>query len=125
MKCKDAKMKNLSNKSSRGFTVVEIMIVVVIIGLLAAMAFPAFEKLRQSTQDKAVLDNARRLAVAAEEYFLKNGVSTVTLDKLVGPTNLVTELKIVANETYPLTFSQGVPIKVTGVAGSRTVVYPP
>jgi type IV pilus assembly protein PilA len=118
-------MKNSSSNSTKGFTVVEVMIVVVIISLLAAMAIPAFQKLRQSAQDKAVLDNARRLAVAAEEYFLKNGVSTVTLDKLVGPTNLVTELKIVANETYPLTFSQGVPVKVTGVAGARTVVFPP
>jgi len=125
IKYKDAKMKNSSSSSTKGFTVVEIMIVVVIIGLLAAMAFPAVQKIRQSVQDKAVLDNARLLAVAADQYFLENGVSTVTLDKLVGPANFVKELKIVANETYPLTFSQGVPVKVTGVAGARTVVFPP
>lgn len=125
IKYKDAKMKNSSSNSTKGFTVVEIMIVVVIIGLLAAMAFPAVQKIRQAAQDKAVLDNARLLAVAADQYFLENGVSTVTLDKLVGPANLVKELKIIANETYPLSFSQGVPIKVTGVAGARTVVFPP
>lgn len=125
IKHKDAKMKNSSSNSTKGVTLVEIMIVVVIIGLLTAMAIPAFQKVRQSAQDKAVLDNARLLAVAADQYFLENGVSTVTLDKLVGPANFVKELKIIANETYPLTFSQGVPVKVTGVAGARTVVFPP
>ena len=69
-------MKNSSSNSTKGFTVVEVMIVVVIISLLAAMAIPAFQKLRQSAQDKAVLDNARLLAVAADQYFLENGVST-------------------------------------------------
>ena len=66
------------NKNRRGFTLVEIMIVVVIIGLLAAMAIPAFQKVRTSSQDKAVLNNARQLAAAADQYFLENGVSSVS-----------------------------------------------
>jgi type IV pilus assembly protein PilA len=49
----------MNNKSNKGFTLVEIMIVVVIIGLLASMAIPAFQKVRTSSQDKAVLNNAR------------------------------------------------------------------
>ena len=65
------------NKNRGGFTLVEIMIVVVIIGLLAAMAIPALQKVRQSSQDKAVLNNARQLSAAADQYFLENGVSTV------------------------------------------------
>ena len=76
----------LSN-SNKGFTLVEIMIVVVIIGLLAAMAIPAFQKVRTSSQDKAVLNNARQLSAGADQYYLENGVSTVTLTDLLGPTS--------------------------------------
>ena len=117
-------MKNM-NKSSKGFTLVEIMIVVVIIGLLAAMAIPAFQKVRTSSQDKAVLNNARQLAAAADQYFLENGVSSVSQGNLVGATNYVKALNLVANESYPGGFTQGVTITVAAIAGQRTITYAP
>jgi len=112
-------------KSSKGFTLVEIMIVVVIIGLLAAMAIPAFQKVRQSSQDKAVLNNARQLSGAADQYFLENGVSTVASTNLVGATNYVKAVNTVAGETYPTNFTQGITLTITGVAGVRTITYAP
>ena len=110
-------------KTNQGFTLVEIMIVVVIIGLLAAMAIPAFQKVRASSQDKAVLNNARQLAAGAEQYFLEYGFSNVNLTSLVGTSNYVKVLNTVARETYPLNFTQGVTVTITGVAGLRTVTY--
>lgn len=47
---------------SRGFTLVEIMIVVVVIGLLAAMAIPAFQKVRQKTQATRLANDMKKLA---------------------------------------------------------------
>jgi type IV pilus assembly protein PilA len=116
-------MKN--QNQSKGFTLVEIMIVVVIIGLLAAMAIPAFQKVRKASQDKTVLNNARQLSAAADQYYLENGVSTVTIGNLIGSSNYVKALNLVANETYPQAFTQGVAISIVGVAGVRTITYAP
>ncbi len=113
------------NKQNRGFTLVEIMIVVVIIGLLASMAIPAFQKVRTNSQDKAVLNNARQLSAASDQYYLENGVSTVTLSDLIGPTTYVKALNSVANESYPTGFSQGTTITIGSVAGTRTITYSP
>jgi type IV pilus assembly protein PilA len=113
------------NNNTKGFTLVEIMIVVVIIGLLAAMAIPAFQKVRRNSQDKAVLNNARQLSAGADQYYLENGVSCVTLSDLIGPTSYVKALNSVANETYPLGFTQGITITIQSVAGTRTITYAP
>jgi type IV pilus assembly protein PilA len=99
------------------------MIVVVIIGMLAAMAIPGFQKVRTASQDKAVLNNARQLAAAADQYYIENGVSTVTIGNLVGTTNYVKVFNLVANETYPGAYTQGVAITVSGIAGARTITY--
>ena len=110
-------------RSNKGFTLVEIMIVVVIIGLLAAMAIPAFQKVRASSQDKAVLNNMRQLGAAADQYFLENGTSTAGITDLVGSSNYIKALNTVANETYPLTYTQGITITVTSIAGVRPLTY--
>jgi type IV pilus assembly protein PilA len=59
-------MKKL-NRSTKGFTLVEIMIVVVIIGLLAAMAVPAFQKVRKNSIGKAMANDARQIASACQQ----------------------------------------------------------
>jgi len=107
-----------------GFTLVEIMIVVVIIGLLAAMAIPAFQKVRDSSQDKAVLNNMRQISSAADQYYLEFGTGTVLLSSLVGSSAYIKALNTVANESYPIGLRQGNPIIVTGIAGARTLTYP-
>jgi type IV pilus assembly protein PilA len=117
-------MKNI-NQPRKGFTLVEIMIVVVIIGLLAAMAIPAFQKVRVASQDKAVLNNARQVAAAADQYYLENGATSVVPGGLIGATNYVKALNTVAGETYPIGYTQGITITITGVANARTITYSP
>ena len=114
---------NIRSKSHAGFTLVEIMIVVVIIGLLAAMAIPAFQKVRASSQDKAVLNNARQLSGAADQYYLEYGVNTVAIGGLVGVQSYVKNLQTAANEEYPSVYTQGLTITVGNVGGARTVTY--
>ena len=69
----------MKHQNSKGFTLVEIMIVVVIIGLLAAMAIPAFQKVRNASQDKAVTNNMRQLGAASDQFFLENGTNQVAM----------------------------------------------
>ena len=107
------------------FTLVEIMVVVVIIGLLAMIAIPGFQKIRASSQEKAVLNNARQLSAAADQYFLQNGAGFVNSSSLVGPSNYIKALVTIASETYPDAFTEGMPMTISGVGGSRTITYMP
>jgi type IV pilus assembly protein PilA len=116
---------NKHSRSDPGFTLVEIMIVVVIIGLLASIAIPAFQKVRQSSQDKAVMNNARQMAAAADQYYLESGASFAASTTLVGATNYVKTLNTVSNEAYPTGYTQGITVTITGVAASRTITYAP
>ena len=65
--------KNRNNKSA--FTLVEIMIVVAIIGLLAALAIPGFVKARKQSQGRRIINDARQMDAAIDQWALENGKS--------------------------------------------------
>jgi len=95
-------MQIKTNKTA-GFTLVEIMIVVAIIGLLAAIAIPNFVKARENAQLNSIFNNLRILEGAKDQWALENkkgtgddvaSVTTVS-DYLKGGT-----IKNVVGETY-------------------------
>ncbi len=63
---------------SRGFTLVEIMIVVAIIALLASIAVPNFLRARKRAQATRILEDLRLLDSATDEYAIENNKSSGT-----------------------------------------------
>ena len=65
----------INNSRNAGFTLVEIMIVVAIIGLLAAIAIPNFVKARNTSQANACINNMRQVDSGIQQWALENGKS--------------------------------------------------
>ncbi len=62
-------------KKKQGFTLVEIMIVVAIIGLLAAIAIPSFVKARNTSRQNACINNLRQIDGSKEQLALEQNLT--------------------------------------------------
>jgi type II secretory pathway pseudopilin PulG len=95
------------------------------LGIIAAIAIPAFMGARVKAQEAAVLNNARQLLTASEQHYMDSGASTASRKDLVGATKYIKELRYIERERYPDFFTQGQPVIVRDLPGGRIVTCSP
>jgi len=101
-------MNKLRLQSDSGVTLIEILVVVAIIGILAAIAIPQFAAYRKRGHEAQVKSDLRNGAVAEEAYFAANstykaGTMSSTLTPGFNATTGVTTIASVGTNTFQLT----------------------
>jgi prepilin-type N-terminal cleavage/methylation domain-containing protein len=85
------------NRKHTGFTLVEIMIVVAIIALLAAIAVPGFLRARKRSQASKILNDLRMIDAAVDQYAIETNRTTGNTVNTVDWTNYVKKGSILYN----------------------------
>lgn len=99
-----------SSKASSGFTVVEIMIVVAILGVLTALSVPYYRQSLCDSQRSACLANLKTLNGAVEQRRMK-GLDEIGLDELCNALGYVKgEPRCPADKSHPYDISGEVPV---------------
>jgi type IV pilus assembly protein PilA len=111
----DQLIKNVEEKmltkmrvsNEKGFTLIELMIVIAIIGILAAIAIPQFSAYRQRSYNSAAEADLRNAATAQEAYFVDESTYCNTTGTLIGATyglylsnGVLFTISSASNQTY-------------------------
>ena len=101
-------LQKLKKHSDKGFTLIELMIVIAIIGILAAIAIPNFISYRRRGYDAAANSDIKNAYTAAQAYFTDYPSATVTVPLLQG---------------YGFTSTKDVGLDVSGGATQSTLSF--
>jgi prepilin-type N-terminal cleavage/methylation domain-containing protein len=90
-------------KKNYGFTIIELLIVIAIIAILAAIAIPQLGAYRTKTNNKVAVSDLRSAAVAQEAYFTDNRQYT-------------NDINVLATMPYNLSISRGVTVTISSAS---------
>ena len=101
-------------KRQQGFTIIELIVVIVILGILAAVAFPKFQSLSSDAQQAVVNGTAAALKSAAVISYAKaQGATTNTLVSVKAQTTYDTNVTITGDCTGAIVTYVGTSVTVT------------
>ena len=92
-------MKTSKASLLAGFTLVEIMIVVAIIGVLAAIGIPSFVKARSRSQATACINNLRQIEAAVQQFAIEKGKRVG--DEVSYPDDITAYIKLNSENSIP------------------------
>ena len=101
-------LTKFTRSNARGFTLIELMIVIAIIGILAAIAIPQFSAYRKRSYNAGAQADARNLATAQEAYYVDYNTYLTSLSALTGA-------------SYAFIQTQNVIVGVTGNSQNYTI----
>lgn len=117
--------KRLNNE--KGLTLVELLAVIVILGIIAAIAIPSIGNIIQNTREKAVVADAQNALAAANLYFTENNTETTVFikkeatKKNLEDSGLLKDAGSLIDGTVDIAADGKVTISTTGKAGKETV----
>jgi len=111
-----------------GFTLIEVMVVVVILAILAAMAIPRFKNTKGKGHSAALRTDLHNLATAEESFFFSNGHYSTALDSLNfrGSPGVIVTIPEASNQGWSasVTHPESYPLKCAMFEGTAAPLSP-
>ena len=107
-------------KNQKGFTLIELMIVIAIIGILASIATPQFSAYRQRSYGAAAQSDLKNFTLAQEAYYVDYETYTGTPSNLVGTYGAYTSDKVTLSIVAASTDTIGYVMRARHSSGDAT-----